>query len=169
MFRRDIRAHSRTYLPKTTLSPVCTHDNRATKTESFCFSRALAALSLNPIQLSASHRDIASQSFNWRQNMIDPSSEQLIDLKKASHLRTLKINGVGPHITQLYRWASRGVRGRKLDTLLVGGRTVTSVEAVLRFLQPVEPAVRSPRRATRRSAGALSELRKSGWANSRTR
>jgi hypothetical protein len=39
-----------------------------------------------------------------------------------------------PHLSTLMRWKSSGVRGVKLDTVLVGGRRYTSVEAIQRFI-----------------------------------
>jgi hypothetical protein len=39
-----------------------------------------------------------------------------------------------PHVSTLIRWAHHGIRGVKLETVMVGGRRFTSVEAVHRFL-----------------------------------
>lgn len=38
-----------------------------------------------------------------------------------------------PHISTLWRWARRGVRGAKLETCKVGAVTVTSKQALNRF------------------------------------
>ncbi len=40
-----------------------------------------------------------------------------------------------PHAGQVYRWASRGLRGVKLEWVQVGGRRYTSREALNRFFE----------------------------------
>lgn len=40
-----------------------------------------------------------------------------------------------PHISTLHRWRLAGVRGRRLETFLSGGRRFTSLEAIERFLR----------------------------------
>lgn len=61
--------------------------------------------------------------------MIDTRNEQLRLLTKAS----ADIPG-RPHVSTLIRWALRWVKGIRLDTVLVGGRRFTSIEAIERFL-----------------------------------
>ena len=39
-----------------------------------------------------------------------------------------------PHVSQIYRWALRGLRGVKLEWIQVGGKRFTSVEAIERFI-----------------------------------
>jgi len=38
-------------------------------------------------------------------------------------------------VSTIYRWAQRGIRGVKLETLRLGGGLVTSVEALQRFAE----------------------------------
>jgi hypothetical protein len=38
-----------------------------------------------------------------------------------------------PHVSTVWRWINRGVRGVKLETVMVGGRRFTSREAIARF------------------------------------
>jgi len=38
------------------------------------------------------------------------------------------------HLSTVYRWAKRGVNGRKLETLKVGSQFITSRQALTRFL-----------------------------------
>lgn len=59
--------------------------------------------------------------------MID-SKEELITLANA---RTLLPGR--PSIPTLWRWRSRGVRGRVLESVVIGGRVYTSREALRRF------------------------------------
>lgn len=40
-----------------------------------------------------------------------------------------------PHIATCWRWINRGVRGVKLETVLIGGRRFTSLEALQRFVE----------------------------------
>lgn len=61
--------------------------------------------------------------------MIDTEREQLRLLTKAS----ADVPG-NPHVSTLIRWWQRGVRGVRLETILVGGRRYTSIEAVQRFI-----------------------------------
>ena len=44
-----------------------------------------------------------------------------------------KINGRHPHTSSVWRWARKGVQGVRLETRRLGGRFVTSLEALDRF------------------------------------
>jgi hypothetical protein len=61
--------------------------------------------------------------------MIDVETESLLSLADAA-----KALPGHPHITTLWRWRKCGVRGVRLETVLVGGRRYTSREAVERFV-----------------------------------
>jgi hypothetical protein len=65
-----------------------------------------------------------------------------------------------PHVSTLHRWRLSGVRGRKLETFLSGGRRFTSMEAIQRFLCPDEaPAMeRQAPKLAQRAAAAEREL-----------
>jgi hypothetical protein len=83
--------------------------------------------------------------------MIDLRAEELLSFGDA----TKALPG-RPHISSIYRWASRGVRGAKLESVLVGGRRYTSVEAVERFCARATaaasrepPPLRTPRERQR--------------------
>lgn len=73
-----------------------------------------------------------------------------------------------PSISTLHRWRMSGVRGRKLETVLVGGIRFTSKEAIRRFIeagQPPESPLPRPRSAGRRtkdSQAARDELGRLG-------
>ena len=60
--------------------------------------------------------------------MIDPQNESLVSLTDAA-----KSLPGRPNITTSWRWRNRGVRGIKLETVLIGGRRMTSREALSRF------------------------------------
>ncbi len=59
---------------------------------------------------------------------IEMSCETLLTLPAAA-----KALPGRPHVSTLHRWRLRGVHGVQLETVLVGGRRYTSVEALERF------------------------------------
>jgi hypothetical protein len=67
--------------------------------------------------------------------MIDPNAEELITLCQAAHLIPSSRNGKKTAISTLFRWASKGVKGIRLETLQVGGAQRTSKQALTRFYQ----------------------------------
>lgn len=42
------------------------------------------------------------------------------------------------HVASVHRWRVRGVRGAKLETVRIGGKILTSRQAVTRFLQQTQ-------------------------------
>ena len=56
-------------------------------------------------------------------------TEKLVSLPGATRLLPGR-----PHISTLWRWATRGVRSVRLETTLIGGRRYTSHEALERFI-----------------------------------
>jgi len=69
--------------------------------------------------------------------MIDVSVERPIAFKDAAQLLPA---GWHPGFSTWWRWSTFGVRGVKLETILVGGRRCTSAEAVRRFIERVTAA-----------------------------
>jgi hypothetical protein len=61
--------------------------------------------------------------------MTDLLDEELHPLAKAGELLTCR-----PHRSTAIRWADRGVRGSRLETVTIGGRRYTSREALTRFI-----------------------------------
>lgn len=61
------------------------------------------------------------------------SSERLLPLNEAAEYLPRR-SGKKVHYSTLYRWATKGARGRKLETVLVGGVRYTSLEALERFI-----------------------------------
>src|SRR5947208_1991902 len=47
-----------------------------------------------------------------------------------------------PHVSQVYRWAMRGLRGVRLEWVQVGGRRFTSREAIDRFISAMTAAAK---------------------------
>lgn len=65
--------------------------------------------------------------------MIDISSETVLTLNNAAAELPRRRKGSRPHVATLYRWAQRGLRGVRLETIQVGGTCCTSREAMQRF------------------------------------
>jgi hypothetical protein len=58
-------------------------------------------------------------------------NEKLLPLCSAVHAAT----GTKPHLSTVLRWSTRGTAdGIRLETQILGGRRLTSVEAVLRYM-----------------------------------
>lgn len=65
--------------------------------------------------------------------MIDLQNESAITLAEvAEHVP--RRNGRRIHYSTVYRWVTKGAKGRRLESILVGGVRYTTVEAVGRFL-----------------------------------
>ena len=58
--------------------------------------------------------------------MIDVLNDKLLTLQQA----TKRVPGK-PHVSTVFRWTANG----KLDSVKVGGKRFTSVEAILRFIE----------------------------------
>jgi len=67
--------------------------------------------------------------------MIDPTRETPIPLSKVPKLPWLRDLHRRLHVATIYRWASRGLRGHRLESLQLGGTRVTSEAALLRFFE----------------------------------
>ena len=68
---------------------------------------------------------------------IDIRSEEIFPLTAATKLRCFanRRGGKRINVSTLWRWATTGVHGVKLETIMAGGSRVTSLEAVERFSQ----------------------------------
>jgi hypothetical protein len=66
---------------------------------------------------------------------IDIRTEDLIPLNDVPKLKSMPRGRQGKpiHYSTIYRWALRGTKGVKLETLRVGGRICTSLPALQRF------------------------------------
>lgn len=59
--------------------------------------------------------------------------EDLVPLSAAARLLPRRRSGRPTHTSTLFRWASEGLRGVKLEVVQVGGTRCTSREALARF------------------------------------
>lgn len=79
--------------------------------------------------------------------MIEINQETLIPLAEVPRRLPPRPSGRMIHISAVYRWVQRGVRGVRLEAIRVGGTTYTSIEALQRFAacsSSVPPQVRGP-------------------------
>ena len=76
--------------------------------------------------------------------MIDIGNEQLVSLRDVPRLLPPRPNGKRVHISAVYRWVQRGIRGIRLEVVRIGGTPYTSREALQRFAFPSA----SPRQET---------------------
>ncbi|MBM4012598.1 MAG: DUF1580 domain-containing protein [Planctomycetes bacterium] len=59
--------------------------------------------------------------------------EELVPLTTAAAWIADRTGGRRPNVSTLHRWASRGCRGVRLETVFVGHARFTSLEAIRRF------------------------------------
>lgn len=65
--------------------------------------------------------------------MIDITNENLIRICDVPRRLPARPSGRRIHVSTVYRWIMRGVRGVCLEVIRVGGTTYTSAEALQRF------------------------------------
>lgn len=88
--------------------------------------------------------------------MIDTATEDLVALRNVPRCLPPRPNGKRLHISAVYRWTLRGIRGVVLESIRVGGTTYTSREALQRFSErltgvaPAESPVNPVSRARQR-------------------
>ncbi len=82
----------------------------------------------------------------------------LIPLRQACSFIPSRVHGKNLHYSTLWRWASRGVRGVKLEVLRIGGGAYVTREGIDRFIAALNtganaaPAARKERTAKCRAA-----------------
>ena len=67
--------------------------------------------------------------------MIDHQTETLRSLTEAAAGLPRRRGGQRVHVATVYRWAARGCRGVRLETIQIGGTKCTSLEALQRFFE----------------------------------
>jgi len=72
--------------------------------------------------------------------VIDVANEQVIPLAAGAREVPNRDSGRGVNVSTIWRWALKGSRGVKLETVFVGGIRMTSREALQRFYQRVTAA-----------------------------
>ena len=97
--------------------------------------------------------------FQGAWNMIDGQREELVPLTKAGRL--INPSRV-PHTATVWRWALHGVRGEKLESVIVGGQRFTSREAISRFLNRLNEPNAVPEPPNKAAERAGEQLRAMG-------
>jgi Protein of unknown function (DUF1580) len=87
--------------------------------------------------------------------MIDVSREELIPIRLVPRRLPPRPSGRSVHVSAVYRWVQRGVRGVRLDAIRIGGTTYTSQEALQRFGTTSHAATFEPPPATVARAGQI--------------
>ncbi len=94
--------------------------------------------------------------------MIDVTNEKLLTLTEAAALLPGR-----PSVCTLWRWRTRGARGRKLESVVLGGKVYTSAEALQRFAEQrggiASPTIRTPAQRQRAIERAERELSDAGF------
>ena len=95
---------------------------------------------------------------------IDIAAETLLSVGQAARAVPYR-----PNVCTVWRWLERGVRGVRLESVLMGGRRFTSQEALERFFTATTAAangtqatVRTPHARQKAIDKAKAELAKSG-------
>jgi hypothetical protein len=71
---------------------------------------------------------------------IDLFSDEIVSLREAAKRLPVRRAGKRPNVATLYRWCSEGVRGVRLDSILVGGVRCTSAQALQNFCDTLTAA-----------------------------
>lgn len=64
--------------------------------------------------------------------MINLGTDTVLSLSDAARWLP-PVNGRRPHTATIWRWASKGINGIRLETARIGRRVITSAEALQRF------------------------------------
>lgn len=95
--------------------------------------------------------------------MIDTATENLVALRDVPRCLPPRPNGKRLHISAVYRWTLRGLKGVRLEAVKIGGTTYTSQEAIQRFserlsgTEPAQPLVHPASRARQRQLEQANE------------
>lgn len=100
--------------------------------------------------------------------MIDLATETVFRLAEAPRYLPRGKSGKSVHISTVFRWAQRGVRGVKLETIRIGGALHTSTRALQRFAEDLTAKSGSGElmlglSVKRRAARAEAKLEKAGF------
>lgn len=100
--------------------------------------------------------------------MIDATEEHPIPLSLAAREVPNRHGKRGISVPTVWRWCSRGIKGVRLETTMIGGTRMTSREAVARFFERLTAAAngsaprQTPAKQKRAISQAEAELAKAG-------
>lgn len=97
--------------------------------------------------------------------MIDILNESIITLAQAAESLPRRRAGRKTSIATLYRWASRGLRGVRLETIKIGATTCTSHAALQRFFNRLTDAGADSQQPSQVECSDQAEcaLKSAGW------
>lgn len=96
---------------------------------------------------------------------IDPLAGNLLTLAQAARALPTRRRGSKVAVSTVWRWATRGIRGVRLEIVRVGGVTYTTAAAIRDFVEQTNSAAspgQSPSRPSRRSQRAVADLDRLG-------
>lgn len=76
--------------------------------------------------------------------MIQLKNESVLSLREACRKLPHRRAGRPTHPATLYRWATEGLRGIRLESIQIGGTLCTSLEALQRFFERLSHRKNSP-------------------------
>jgi hypothetical protein len=90
--------------------------------------------------------------------MLDTTIEKPIPLNAAAGLIPPARNGKKTHLSTILRWITRGAKAPsgervRLEAVRLGGRWITSREALQRFAERLTPRIDTPSAASPRTSG----------------
>jgi hypothetical protein len=97
---------------------------------------------------------------------IDPWTEDLLSLSQAARRLPRLRAGRPVSPSTIWRWAAHGIRGIKLETIPVGGRTCTSAQALRRFFKALagQPEMALPKPDDKDDEAVERELAARGYS-----
>jgi len=66
---------------------------------------------------------------------ISLKSDEIVSISQAAKRLPKRSNGKAIHVASVYRWIGEGINGVRLESVRIGGRLFTSVEALQRFTE----------------------------------
>lgn len=77
---------------------------------------------------------------------LDVSLETIINLHNAAgYMRRRFHEKKRPHLATVYRWTTRGLQGIVLESVQIGGKRYTSLEAIQRFIERLSSSEKGER------------------------
>jgi hypothetical protein len=88
--------------------------------------------------------------------MIDISTEELVSLSEVASMFPGR-RGRKVAVATCWRWATRGRKGVRLETISIGGRRYTSREALMRWIDRLNPVQRVEEPLEEQAAKAVAD------------
>jgi hypothetical protein len=100
--------------------------------------------------------------------MIDLQIESALTAAAVAKLPQLRRNGKPPHVSQVHRWWTAGLKGHRLESIVVAGTRCSTSEAVDRWIAALSghdsaEGQRTPIRRQKETARADKQLAAAGW------